>query len=112
MKLRVGDRVLVTMGKDKGKKSEISKVLPKENKVFIKDINLYVKHVKPMGERAGERVRRERPMDVAKVAILNDKDQPDRVGFKIKADGTKERIFKKTGKVIESKVPAKTATKK
>jgi ribosomal protein L24 len=51
-------------------------------------------------------------MDVAKVAILNDKDQPDRVGFKIKADGTKERIFKKTGKVIESQVPAKTATKK
>jgi large subunit ribosomal protein L24 len=112
MKLRVGDRVLVTMGKDKGKKSEVTKVLPKENKVVITDINLYVKHVKPMGERAGERVRRERPMDVAKLAILNDKDQPDRVGFKIKADGTKERIFKKTGKVIETKAVAKVSTKK
>ena len=110
MKLRVGDRVLVTAGKDKGKKSEITKVLHKEQKVIVKDINLYVKHVKPMGERAGERVRRERPMDLAKVAILNDKDQPDRVGYKVKADGTKDRIFKKTGKVIETK-PVKTVKK-
>ncbi|HCC84901.1 MAG TPA: 50S ribosomal protein L24 [Candidatus Pacebacteria bacterium] len=112
MKLHLGDRVLVTAGKDKGKKSEVIRVMPKENKVVVKEVNLYTKHVKPMGDRPGEKVRRERPMDVAKVAILNDKDQPDRVGYKIKADGTKDRIFKKTGQVIEAKTSAKTKTKK
>jgi large subunit ribosomal protein L24 len=111
MKLQVGDKVLVTSGKDKGKKSEITRVLPKANKVIVKEINMYTKHVKPVGERAGEKVRRERPMDVAKVAILNDKDQPDRIGYKVKADGTKERIFKKTGKVIATKARVKAAKK-
>jgi large subunit ribosomal protein L24 len=112
MKLRVGDQVLVTAGKDKGKKSEITKVFPKEAKVLVKDINIYTKNVKPMGERAGETVKRERPLDVSKVAILNDKGDRDRVGYKVKADGTKDRIYKKTGKVIETKVVAKAAAKK
>ncbi len=111
MKLQVGDKVLVTSGKDKGKKSEITRVLPKENKVVVKEINMYTKHVKPVGERAGEKVRRERPMDVAKVAILNDKDQPDRIGYKVKADGTKDRVFKKTGKVITTNAPKRVAKK-
>jgi large subunit ribosomal protein L24 len=111
MKLRVGDKVLVTSGRDKGKRSEIAQVLPKENKVVINDINLYVKHIKPMGDRSGDRVRKERPMDVAKIAILNEKDQPDRVGYKVAADGTKVRIYKKTGTVIAAPAAKKTAKK-
>lgn len=111
MKLQVGDKVIVTAGKDKGKKSEVAQVLPKENKVIVKEVNMYTKHVKPVGDRAGDRVRRERALDVAKVAILNDKDQADRVGYKVKADGTKDRIFKKTGKVIATTAPKRAAKK-
>lgn len=101
MKLKIGDKVLVTSGKDKGKKSEVIAVFPKEDKITVKDVNLYVKHVKPMMDRKGEKVRRERPMSVAKVAILNDKDQPDRIAYKTTASGSKERIFKKSGQAIK-----------
>lgn len=101
MKLKVGDRVLVTAGKDKGKKSEVIAVFPKSNEVTVKDVNMYFKHVKPFMDRPGEKIKRERPMSMAKVAILNDKDQADRVAYKATADGKKERVFKKTGQVIK-----------
>jgi large subunit ribosomal protein L24 len=100
MKFKVGDKVLVTAGKDKGKKSTIEAVLADENKVVVTDVNMYVKHVKPFNNQPGQRVRRPRPLPTANVAILNDQDQADRVGYSIAKDGTKQRIFKKTGKVI------------
>lgn len=109
MKLKIGDKVLVTAGKDKGKKSEIVAVYPALDKVLVKDINLYFKHVKPFMDRKGEKTRKERPMSVAKVAILNDKDQVDRIAYQTTADGKKERIFKKTGQVIKDQ---KVTTKK
>lgn len=106
MKFKVGDKVIVTAGKDKGIKSEVIRVLPKSDRVVVKDANKYVKHVKPMGGRAGERVVVERPLPVAKVAILNDKDQADRIGYKSDSAGTKTRIFKKTGVEIPYTAPA------
>lgn len=120
MKFKVGDQVLVTAGKDKGQKGEIVKVLPTKNKVIVKGANFYTKHVKPMGDRSGDRVRSERPLDVAKVAILNDEGKIDRIGYQIAKDGTKTRIFKKTKKAVPEKAsktskktaPAKKATAK
>ncbi len=100
MKFKVGDKVLVTAGKDKGKKSTILKVLPKSGKAVVKDINLYTRHVKPYGERAGEKIRKERALNLAKIAILNDKDQADRIKIKVLKNGKKERVFAKTGKSL------------
>lgn len=100
MKFKVGDKVLVTAGKDKGKKSTIVKVLPKLAKVIVKDVNLYTRHMKPYADREGEKVRKERALDVAKIAILNDKDQADRIQVKVLKNGSKERVFAKTGKVV------------
>jgi large subunit ribosomal protein L24 len=108
MKFKVGDQVIITSGKDKGKKTQVVKVLPVVNKVIVKDVNMYTKHVKPMGERAGDKIRKERPLSVANVAILNDKGQPDRIGYQVAKDGSKERVFKKTGKIVpEQKVEKK-----
>ncbi|MBT4123911.1 MAG: 50S ribosomal protein L24 [Candidatus Pacebacteria bacterium] len=112
MKLITGDKVLVTGGKDKGKKGEIVKVFPKKHRVLVKDVNIYAKHVKPQAGRPGEIVRRERPLPTANVAILNDKGEVDRVGYKVTKDGKKERIFKKTGTVISLKKTKKVAPKK
>ncbi len=100
MKFKVGDQVLVTAGKDKGKKGTITQVLPKQNKVIVEGVNLYVKHIKPMGDRSGDKVRKERPLPLANIAILNDKGNPDRVGYKVSKSGVKERFYKKTGKII------------
>jgi large subunit ribosomal protein L24 len=105
MKFKVNDQVIITAGKDKGVKSVITQVFPKENKVIVKDANFYVKHVKPipMMNRPGERTRQERPIGLGNIAILNDKGEPDRIGYKISEDGKKQRIFKKTGKLINYK---------
>ncbi len=105
MKFKKGDTVLVTSGKDKGKKATISKVLPKKNKVVVEGVNMYVRHMKPFGGQDGQRVRRERPMDLAKIAIWNpETKKPDRIGYSFEGKGKnkkKVRIFKKTGKVID-----------
>lgn len=113
MKLKVGDQVLVTTGKDKGRKGEIVKVFPTLDRVIVRGINLFTKHIKPYAGRAGEKKVSERPLPTANVAILNDLGQPDRIGFKVEKDGEKVRIFKKTGKAIESLKKTKaTASKK
>ncbi|HNV45216.1 50S ribosomal protein L24 [Candidatus Woesebacteria bacterium] len=101
MKFKIGDRVLITAGKDKGKKSVIVGLLPKQNKVIVKDVNLYYKHVKPFMDKPGEKRYSERPLPLAKVAILNDQDQVDRLAYRRTADGQKERFFKKTGQLAK-----------
>ncbi|MCC6711578.1 MAG: 50S ribosomal protein L24 [Candidatus Pacebacteria bacterium] len=112
MKFTIGDQVIITAGKDKGKKGEIVQVFPKDNTVLVKDINIYAKHVKPYAGRAGEIVRRERALPTAKVAIINDKGVADRIGYKVTKDGKKERVFKKTGTVIALKKETKKIEKK
>lgn len=112
MKLRTGDQVLVTAGKDKGKKGQVVRVMRAQQAVVVEGMNLYTRHIKPMGERAGETVRRERPLATSKVAIINDKGQPDRIGYMVTKDGEKKRIYKKTGTIIlAGKQTKKTAVK-
>ena len=114
MKLKVGDQVIVTTGKDKGKKSVITRVVPKQEKVVVEGVNLYVRHVRKMAGQAGQKMTLERPLAASKVAILNDKGEADRIGYKFEADGTKVRVFKKTGQVIvikEAKKDKKGETK-
>ncbi|HSW89788.1 MAG TPA: 50S ribosomal protein L24 [Patescibacteria group bacterium] len=100
MKLKVNDNVQVTAGKDRGKHGKILKVFPKDEAVIVEGMNMYVKHIKPMQGRAGEKIRRERPLATAKVAIMNpDTGKVDRIAYK-EIDGKKVRVFKKTGKEI------------
>jgi large subunit ribosomal protein L24 len=61
---------------------------------------MYTRHIKASSGKAGEKVRKERPMHTANVAIINDKGQPDRIGYAVAKDGSKERIFRKTGKTV------------
>ncbi len=114
MKFRVGDLVTVTGGKDKGKVAKITKVVPTEGKVVVEGVNRYVKHIKPHGDQPGQRVTKERALPTANIAILNDKGQPDRIGYKVNKDGSKDRIFKKTGQVVAAaaqKAPAEKTAK-
>ncbi len=113
MKFKVGDKVIVTSGKYKGQKSEIKAVYPQDNKVLVKDVNLYTRHIKamPAFNRPGEKIVRERPIDVAKIAILNDEGQPDRIGYQVNKDGSKVRIYKKTGAVIKEETVKKEEKK-
>lgn len=107
MKFKVGDKVLVTIGKDKGKTGVIVKVDPKTNRVLVEGVNKYVKHIKPMMGRPGDKVLVERYLPTAKVAILNEKDKADRIGYQIADDGSKIRVFKKTGTAIKENKESK-----
>lgn len=101
MKIHVGDMVLITTGRDKGKKGKVLKVLPKTRELVVEGCNVQVKHRKPMGGQAGQRLTRSVPLSVSKVALINKDNQPDRVGYSVLKDGTKLRKLHKTGQTLE-----------
>ena len=96
MKLHKNDKVVVILGRDKGKTGTILGVLPKENKVVVENINVVKRHTKPSQKNPrGGILDITKPIDVSKVMVLDPSSgKPARIGYEIKPDGTKERIFK------------------
>lgn len=97
MKIKKGDQVLVTAGKDKGKQGKAVKILPPVRRVIVEKVNIYVKHIKPRGKgQPGQILKRERPLPAANVALLCPKcKQQTRVGYKIDRAGKKVRVCRK-----------------
>ncbi len=104
MKVRKGDNVVILTGKDKGKKGQVTKVIPSERKVVVAGMNVVKKHSKPSRANPnGGIVSFEKPIHSSNVALLDPKtDQATRVGFKVLKDGKKVRVAKKSGEIIES----------
>lgn len=103
LKYKVNDEVVVTAGKDKGKKGNIVKVYPKKSKVLVEGVNLYKKHVKGSQQenQKGGIYDIPRPLHFSKVALIDPKtNKPTRVGFKL-VKGKKVRIAKKSGVSID-----------
>lgn len=96
MKIRRGDNVIVTAGKDKGKKGKVDRVYPKRNAVLLSGINMYKKHIKKRDEKnLGGIVDIARPIAVSKVALLDPKTKTaSRIGYTF-IKGSKKRITKK-----------------
>ena len=102
LKLKKGDKVIVTTGKDKGKTGEITTVFPKENKVIVGGINMVKRHTKPSQESAGGIISKEMPIHVSNVALVDPKTgKATRIGYKVEKDGHKVRIAKKSGEVVD-----------
>jgi large subunit ribosomal protein L24 len=102
-KLKVGDNVKITAGKDKGRDGQIEKIYPKNNKVVIPGLNIYKKHVKGFQGQKGGIYEIPRPIDIFKIALICPKcKKPTRVGFKF-IEKEKVRICKKCGKEITVK---------
>lgn len=102
MKLKKGDTVKITAGKDKGREGKIEKVLPKEEKVIVPEINLYKKHVKGQQGQKGGMFDMPRPLSVAKVALLCPKcKKQTRIGTRF-VKNEKVRICKKCNKEIDT----------
>ncbi len=103
LKLKKGDKIKVTIGKDKGREGTIEKVLPKELKVIVPGVNMYKKHLKGNGETKGGIYDIPRPLSLGKIALICPKCKKiTRVGFKM-AGEDKLRICRKCGKEIDSK---------
>lgn len=101
MKLKKGDQVIVTLGKDKGKKGKIMKAFPRLGTVVIEGVNVYKRHRKKRDEQHPAGITEIiKPIDVSKVALICPKcGKQARVGYRIVKD-TKERICKKCEQVI------------
>ena len=102
LKLKKGDKVIVTTGKDKGKTGEITTVFPKENKVIVGGVNMVKRHTKPSQVSAGGIISKEMPIHVSNVALVDPKTgKATRVGYKVEKDGRKVRVAKKSGEVVD-----------
>jgi len=104
IRLKKGDTVVVRTGKYKGQTGKITATHPSENKVTIEGINIVKKHVKPdRAHTQGGIVELTKPMWVSKVAIIEPTSKkPSRIGYQLNADGTKARVYKRSGKEIKA----------
>jgi len=102
LKVRKGDQVLVLSGKDKGKKGEILKMLPNDQRAIVQGVNMVKRHTAPSQAGAGGIVEKEAPIHISNVALIDPKeDKATRVGYKFLEDGRKVRYSKKSGEVID-----------
>jgi len=101
-KIRKGDRVIVTTGRDKGKKGEVLKVISESDRVVVSGVNMIKRHTKQSAREQGGIVTKEAAVHVSNVAHVDPKSgEATRVGFKFLTDGRKVRFAKKSGEVID-----------
>ena len=101
-KVKKGDQVIVIVGKDKGKKGEVLRVLPQDNRLVVHGVNVLTKHSKPSMTNQGGLVKLEGAIHVSNVALVDPKsNEATRVGFKTLEDGRKVRIARRSGEQID-----------
>ncbi len=100
-KIRKGDEVIVTTGKDKGKRGTVLVVA--EDRVTVEGINLVKKHVKPnpMKGATGGVEAKSMPLHISNVALVDANGKASRVGIKVE-DGKKDRFLKSTGATLNA----------
>ena len=101
-KIKKGDRVVLLTGKDKGRTGNVTKVMPKDSRVFVSGLNMVQRHTRPsQGDPQGGIKHKEASLHLSNVAIVDPKTgEPTRVGFRMEG-GKKVRFAKKSGEVID-----------
>ena len=101
IKLKKGDEVIVLAGKDKGKTGKIVKVLPKEMKAIVSEINRVKKNQKPDNNQPGGILDKEMPMHISNLSFYDPELKKGvKIGYKFNND-KKIRINKSSGKEIK-----------
>ena len=101
-KIKKGDRVIVTTGRDKGKKGEVLKVFPKENRAVVNGVNTAKRHQKQTQKAQGGIVNKDLPIQLSNLAHIDPKSgEATKVGWKVLGDGRRVRFAKKSGEVID-----------
>ncbi len=100
--IKKGDRVIVTTGRDKGKKSEVLRVYPKEERALVSNVNMVKRHTKQSAKSQGGIVSKESPIQLSNIAHIDPKSgAATRIGFKVMGDGRRVRFARKSGEVID-----------
>ena len=101
-KIKKGDHVVVITGKDKGKKGEVLKVIPAENRVVVSGVAMVRRHQKQTAAQEGGIIAKEAAIHISNLALEDPKDgKPTRVGYKFLKDGRKVRFARRSGEVID-----------
>lgn len=102
-KIRKGDVVVVTTGKERGRQGTVARVLP-DGRVVVEGLNLVKRHTKPQPQlgRQGGILEKEAPLEASNVQLFNPvTKRADRVGFRTLEDGRKVRYFKSNKEVVD-----------
>ena len=100
-RIRKGDRVIVLSGRDKGKKGEVFRVMPNDDKALVRGVNTVRRHQRQTAQQEGGIITKEAPIHLSNLALEDPKDgKPTRVGFKVLEDGRKVRVAKRSGEQI------------
>ena len=99
-KIKTGDTVVILAGKDKGKQGAVLRVMPKEERLVVKGLNMVQRHTKAsQSDPQGGIKSKEAALHVSNVAVVDSQGKPTRVGFRTEGD-KKVRFAKTTGEVI------------
>ena len=99
-KIKKGDQVIVTTGRDKGKKGEVLEVLRAESRLRVQGVNMVKRHRRATQNDAGGIISMEAPLHISNVAHVDpESGAATRVGFGVK-DGEKVRVAKRSGKTL------------
>jgi large subunit ribosomal protein L24 len=104
MSIRKNDQVIVRAGKDRGKKGRVLSVMPARNRVVVEGVNLIKRHTRPNPQKniKGGIVEREASIHASNVMLLDpETSEPTRVGKKVLQDGSRVRIGRKSGAVVD-----------
>ena len=100
-KIKKGDQVIVTTGKDKGRRGEVIQVLRTEDRVLVQGCNMVKRHTRATQTNPGGIVNKEAPLHISNVACIDpDSGSATRVGYEVK-DGKKVRIARRSGKALD-----------
>ena len=102
-RIKKGDQVVVTAGKDKGKRGDVVRV--EGDKVVVSNVNIIKRHTKPNPQagQAGGVIEREAPIHISNVMLFNPASgKGERIGSKVLEDGRKLRVFRSSGESVDA----------
>lgn len=101
-KIKKGDTVVVLSGKDKGRSGMVMEMVNKSDRVLVQGINMVKRHTKQSQTSEGGIIAKEAPIHISNVALADPKDgKATRVGIKVNDDGSKVRVAKRSGELID-----------
>jgi large subunit ribosomal protein L24 len=101
-RIRKGDEVIVTSGRDKGKKGNVLKVMGEENRVLVQGVHMVKRHQRQTQTQQGGIVEKEASIHVSNISLIDpDGGKAAKVGFRSLEDGRKVRFAKPSGEVID-----------
>ena len=100
-KIKKGDQVIVTTGKDKGRRGEVMEVLRSESRVLVQGCNMVQRHTRATQTNPGGIIAKEAPLHISNVSLIDpDSGKATRIGYEVK-DGKKIRIARRSGKALD-----------